>query len=367
MIQSVSAAVSQGISVMPVQNHLPATQASPLIQPGAAPKASESLSKMSTASANYPIAWNLSRNIKNWKKLGADSFICSAVQDGYKIPFYSTPISVSLPNNKSALKNDYFVVSEIEKLLSSGCIKACDSPPKVVNPLSVDCKANGKMRLILDLRHVNKDLFKFSVKYEGLEMLAQFVESKGFCIKFDLKSGYHHLGIFPPHQEYLGFSWRFGNSIKYYKFCVLSFGLSSACSIFTKLLRPLVKKWRGEGLKVILYLDDGICTNVCPDSLAIQANKMQKDLHALGFVVNEEKSSWNPSNHIVWLGFHLDLTAFEISVPDNNIDLLATKLEKTSESEFSTARKLSSLVGTLISFEFALGPIVQFMSRGLQL
>ena len=41
-------------------------------------------------------------------------------------------------------------------------------------------------------------------------------------------------------------------------FAVLPFGLSTACYIFMKLMRPLVRLWRGRGLKAIVYLDDGI-------------------------------------------------------------------------------------------------------------
>jgi len=45
---------------------------------------------------------------------------------------------------------------------------------------------------------------------------------------------------------------------QFYVFAVLSFKLSTACYVFTKLLRPLVRYWRGRGLKAIIYLDDGI-------------------------------------------------------------------------------------------------------------
>jgi hypothetical protein len=37
-----------------------------------------------------------------------------------------------------------------------------------------------------------------------------------------------------------------------------SFGLSSPCYICTKITRPLIKKWRGEGKQVLMYLDDGL-------------------------------------------------------------------------------------------------------------
>ena len=40
---------------------------------------------------------------------------------------------------------------------------------------------------------------------------------------------------------------------------VLPIGLSLAPYVFTKMMRPLVKLWCRKGLKVVVYLDDGIC------------------------------------------------------------------------------------------------------------
>ena len=78
---------------------------------------------------------------------------------------------------------------------------------------------------------------------------------------FDLKSGYHHVDIHEDSQTYLGFTWGEGVTRKFYVFHVLPFGLASVCYVFTKLLRPLVKRWRSLGLHIILYIDDGICAS----------------------------------------------------------------------------------------------------------
>ena len=76
---------------------------------------------------------------------------------------------------------------------------------------------------------------------------------------FDLKSGYHHVEIFPEHRQYLLFSWIFSSGVtRYFQFSVLPFGLSSAPYLFTKLLKPLVKKWRTEGKSIVVFLDDGL-------------------------------------------------------------------------------------------------------------
>ena len=75
-----------------------------------------------------------------------------------------------------------------------------------------------------------------------------------YLFKFDLKSDYHHVEIFPDHRRFLAFSWDFGNGVlKYFQFAVLPFGLSSAPYLFTKLLRPVIISWRCKGIPVVIF------------------------------------------------------------------------------------------------------------------
>ena len=73
------------------------------------------------------------------------------------------------------------------------------NPLYVVNPLSVSVQANGKKRLILDLRHVNKYLIKRKVKYEDWKFALAFFQKDCYMVLFDLKSGYHHVEIQTDH------------------------------------------------------------------------------------------------------------------------------------------------------------------------
>ena len=181
------------------------------------------------------VAWNLSTRLPFWREICSNHFILETVDKGYKLPFSVLPEKAILSNNKSALNHSSFVRSEIDNLLLRGCVVKCSSIPHLVNPLSVDQKvASGKLRLILDLRHVNKCLLEFPVKYEGFNELLPYTQKGCYGIEFDLKHGYHHVGIFPEHQEFLGFSWPKDNKLDYYKFRVLPFGLSTACFLFNK-------------------------------------------------------------------------------------------------------------------------------------
>ena len=48
----------------------------------------------------------------------------------------------------------------------------------------------------------------------------------------------------------LGFAW----GQKYYMFTVLPFWLCMACYLFINVVRPLVRYWRVQGLRVVLYV-----------------------------------------------------------------------------------------------------------------
>ena len=83
-------------------------------------------------------------------------------------------------------------------------------------------------------------------------------------------------------------------------FRVLPFGLSTACYVFTKLLRPLVKRWRSKGFRCAVYIDDGICVSECISD----TNFIVSDLEHAGFILNVPKSVLEPTQVGPLLGFY---------------------------------------------------------------
>ena len=130
----------------------------------------------------------------------------------------------------------------------------------------------------MDCRGLNKLLVENSFKYEGIYTVSQIIEPDYYLATFDLKSGYHHISIMPEHQKYLGFSWVFPNGVlKYFQFKVLPFGLALACYVFTKVMRPLIKRWRGMGIRSVLYLDDGILGDRVKEQLESSISIVRSD------------------------------------------------------------------------------------------
>ena len=87
-------------------------------------------------------------------------------------------------NNRSSLSHAEFVEEAIRDLVESGRVLQTKVPPRVVNPLSVPVQANGRKRLILDLRCVNKFLHKMHVNTKTGRQLC--LTSRGEHICFPL-------------------------------------------------------------------------------------------------------------------------------------------------------------------------------------
>ena len=131
--------------------------------------------------------------------------------------------------------------------------------PTVINPLSVSESLAGKKRLILDHRCINEHLYKDMIKTNNWKCFENYLErTDGYVFKFDLKSRYHHVDVFEEHQTYLGFSLKIDKIVKFFVFTVLQFGLSTAPSVFTKVVRPLVKCLRFNSIKIVCLLDDDL-------------------------------------------------------------------------------------------------------------
>ena len=143
---------------------------------------------------------------------------------GYKIPLFNFQHlllrgiillhvrTVTLFRKLSAI---YFAWTNLKNLLEELACK-----PNIINLSSVSTRSSGKQRLILDLRHVNQFIFKQKFKCEDLSVATQLFSRSYYLFKFDLKSGYHHIEIFPDQRKFLAFAWDFGTGVfRYIHFC----------------------------------------------------------------------------------------------------------------------------------------------------
>ena len=284
-----------------------------------------------------------------WQSIGTPAWVIDSIINGISISFVENvnPQLFPFANNRfSALSNESFVDEEIEKLLAEEAIRLESTRPAVVNPLSVATSAKGKFRLILDLSELNAFVEPPRFKCEDMGVAWPSFSKNSFALAFDLKSGYHHVKINENSRKFLGFFWKG----RYFVFNVLPFGLCSAPFIFTKFLRPLVRKWRSQGITIFLYLDDGLA--LCPDekSATETALLLRRDLESAGLTVAETKCEWNPSRVIEWLGHVIDLDRKIVRVTEARVDKLLERLDQLEFSSAPSIRDRRIVCGTLASF-----------------
>jgi len=106
---------------------------------------------------------------------------------------------------KSAELHSEFVDEAIQSLIENRCVLGVQEKPVLCSPLSV--VEGTKLRLLLNLRYLNQFLHVLSFQYEDLCIAALMFEKDEYLFKFDLKSGYHRVDIWPGHYKQLGFHW----------------------------------------------------------------------------------------------------------------------------------------------------------------
>ena len=126
---------------------------------------------------------------------------------------------------------------------------------------------------------------------------------------------------------------------KIYRFKVMHYGLNSAPRIFTKLLKPILRLLRCQGMLLIIYLDDILLIAPTAELCLAQGKLLMKLLQDLGFLVNMNKSvlkNSHPKNN--FSGFCYRLGKYD------NFSLRGKTTGDNSQGQFIvTGQNLSSI------------------------
>ena len=166
----------------------------------------------------------------------------------------------------------------------------------------------------------------------------------------------------------MGFSWVFNGISIFFVFTVFPFGLSTAPYLFTKLLVPLKKKWRSQGISNFIFIDDGIVKSHNHETSLNAVSVIREDLRLSGFLVNEDKSVWSPCQVIEWLGSIVNSSTGIFLPSERRVNKILQDLSfffSATDNYFFQVRKVANLVGQIISLSFFFGDIVYLMTRNL--
>jgi hypothetical protein len=120
----------------------------------------------------------------------------------------------------------------------------------------------------------------------------------------------------------------------------------------------MVKYWRGNGIKIVIFLDDGLGTNSTYDLTKRDVQFVESSLIETGFVINIEKSILDPVQHIEWKGLLWNSIDFKLAIRERRIQDLKETLGFLGRSKIS-AGLLAICAGKIISMM----PLVGNVSR----
>jgi len=204
-------------------------------------------------------------------------------------------------------------------------------------------KKNGGLRLVFNLKRLNRCVQVQKFKMETLVSIRESLRKADWTVTLDLEDAYYHIAIHPSQHHLL----RFVMNGVVHHFQVLPFGLSTAPWLFTKLLRPVLAFCHVRGLRTHAYLDDWLIRDQNRHILLKQLSTLLPLLYRLGLGVNVAKSRFIPQQKFTFLGTFFDTTSTKVYPTPERFAAIKQRITSFLERPDFTIRLLCQLIGIL--------------------
>ena len=217
-------------------------------------------------------------------------------------------------NPESFLEHREHVTKAISDMAMAGSASVIPpgARPAVVSPLGVVPKPHSdKLRLIVNMRHVNEHLVKQVFEFEDLFDIADMANRGDDSISYDLASGYYHVALHPDSRRLVGFKWK----SLYYQYNCLPIRLSTAPWVFSKVIREMLMYCKAKEINILPCLDDILFLIFGYKACLELARIFEEDIRLAGLTIECDKSDGTPFYERLHLGFDVNLASGLFKVP----------------------------------------------------
>src|ERR1044072_9464259 len=194
------------------------------------------------------------------------------------------PISMApyrmAPAESSELK------SQLEDLSSKGFIRPSVSPWGA--PVLLVKKKDGKSRLCVDFRQLNKVTIKNRYPLPRIDDLMDQLRGAVVFSKIDLKSGYHQIRVKDADIQKTAFRTRYGH----YEYLVMPFGVTNAPAVFMDYMNRVFSQFLDKF--VVVFIDDILVYSKSREEHEVHLRQVLQ-------ILREKKLYANPSKCEFWL------------------------------------------------------------------
>jgi len=171
------------------------------------------------------------------------NFIC------HQLNVYPNARPIIQRTRRSALHHTKIVAEEVGNLLEVGAIREVHYPKWISNIVVVP-KKNGKWRVYVDYKTVNKACPKDSFRLPRIDQLVGLTAGHNRLSFLDAYRGYHQIAMYEPDQEVTSFTMPRG----LYCYKVMPFGLKNAGATFQRMVTKMFEPLLGRTMEA--YIND---------------------------------------------------------------------------------------------------------------
>lgn len=184
----------------------------------------------------------------------------------------------------------------INELLSNGAIRPSHSP--YASPVVMVRKKNGKTRLCVDYRLVNKETIKENYPLPIIEDLIDRLSGHKYFTVLDFRAGYHQISLAEDSIPITAFITPEGK----YEYVRVPFGLTNAPYVFQRAVDSILDDLRFN--KAIVYLDDILIPSKNLDEGIKNLKQVLRRLQDNGVCLNIAKCIFL-AEEIEYLGYNI--------------------------------------------------------------
>ena len=208
------------------------------------------------------------------------------------------------------------------------------------------------------LKIMNQSLKERRFKMTGTAVWKSIITKDMYMASIDIKDAYLHIPVGKESRRFMRYEWE-GNI---FELKALPFGLAQAPYVFTRMLQPLLQKWRKElDIAIIAWLDDIIMGHMSRSHLRVAIQQILDDLSDVGLAVNIKpgKSTLYPIKQLIWCGLLWDTLNMTVYIPKErrqNVAKAAGKLLRRATKGKVLTREVAVVVGKITATTEAVLP-----------
>ncbi|MCP3932072.1 MAG: hypothetical protein GY705_23615, partial [Bacteroidetes bacterium] len=281
-----------------------------------------------------------------WCSLSFDPIIRNSVQ-GLEIEFDKEVIQYEIPEPyKFPIWKQRKINEKLNEMISKGIIEPTEwEEDCYVSNIFTKTKSDLSFRIILDLSDLNEAVKYHHFKMDCLNTAIDLMSENCYMTSIDWKDAYYSVPVNIEFRKYLTFQW----NENFFRYTCLPNGLGSGPRQFCKLTKVLFSDLRREGVTCTSYIDDcliiGDTVNECKES----TKKLVEISQNAGFVTHPIKSVLEPTQEIIYLGFHLNSVNMTVRLTAKKAGKIKDACAKILQLENCTIQFLAKVVGMLVA------------------